>query len=49
MGSTVGYIKASVMEQKNDEPCPLKLFYITTPHSSEAGTAAAAAGHPFVS
>jgi hypothetical protein len=52
--STAGYTKASVMEQRSDEPCPLKLFYIITPHSSEAWTAAAAAaaaaaGHPYVS
>jgi hypothetical protein len=54
--SIAGYMKASVMEQRSDEPCQLKLFYITTPHSSKAGTAAAAtaaaaaaAGHPYVS
>jgi hypothetical protein len=41
-------MKASVMEQRSDEPYPLKLFYIITPHSSKVGTAAAA-GHPYVS
>jgi hypothetical protein len=25
---TAGYMKASVMEQTSDEPCPLKVFYI---------------------
>jgi len=47
---TAGYMKASVMEQRSDGPCPLKLFYIIRPHSSEIWTAAAAAaGHPYVS
>jgi len=49
--STAGYMKASVMEQRSDEPYPHKVFYIITSHSSEAGTAAAAAAvdHPYLS
>ena len=40
--SAAGYMKASVMGQRSDEPYPHKVLYILTSHSSEAGTAAAA-------
>jgi hypothetical protein len=43
--STASYMKASVMEQRSDESCPPKLFYIIAPDFSEAGTAAAATNH----